>query len=513
MSGSIAAIAAYNGSGTQGYGTTDEYVPGVKSAFWNEKDTDKYYVNGSAVSEVPANTNSIKSAETIVFTLDNDSDAVSDLKLLVSTDSSFNPAADAPRWILAGLIDRVEICVGNQVISTISTTGLIKNLLDSSEIDVFYKRRPAGVGRLFVNTYSAPGVFSTVFNLDIFGNSNNNLNESYLMACANNQTLQVKVYPAAYSFDETDFSAHIATSVLTAPSTEYTFRLFCNKSTMTNAERDFLRKQVIPKRTNITQFSSRTNVASKTILESAKSVTINCDNFNIYADALYVLAPQKTQIQSYGLEIEVYLNSTSYSGIIPPEIVNIRSKASAALSQNVGVFDYNIPTTSVTINDTITISSHRFVTGNEVTYKSGGGAAIGGLTNNTVYFVIRVDSANIKLATTAANATTGTAINLIGAGNNNQTLSTQQLENSGDNFFYYKISLANLGITDQDYVPLSRYDSIRVVISPVDENGDNVAFNAGGQSIDPAFYNFLGVVATGKCTGLYQNGAVTFNNY
>tara|TARA_B100000287_G_scaffold35660_2_gene32875 strand:- start:1964 stop:3256 length:1293 start_codon:yes stop_codon:yes gene_type:complete len=430
MSGSIAAVAAYNGSGTQGYGTTDEYVPGVKSVFWNEKDTDKYYVNGSAVSEVPANTNTIKSAETIVFTLDNDSDAVSDLKLLVSTDSSFNPGEAAPRWILAGLIDRVEICVGNQVISTISTTGLIKNFLDSSEIVMFCKRRPMANSR-FVNTYAGPSVFSTVFNLDIFGNSNNNLNESYLMACANNQTLQVKVYPAAHSFVKDDFNNYIANGTITAISTEYTFRLFCNKSTMTNAERDFLRKQVIPKRTNITQFSSRLNVASLSLLQSAKSVTINCDNFNIYADALYVLAPQKTQIRNYGLEIEVYLNSTSYSGIIPPEIVNIRSKAGAAL-----------------YNDTLTVS-------------------FSGSPLQTEY---------------------------------------------GENFLYYKISLANLGITDQDYVPLSRYDSIRVLISPVDENGNNVAFNES-QTIDPAFYNFLGVVATGKCTGLYQNGAVTFNNY
>ena len=45
MSGSIAAIAAYDGTGTQGYGTTDKNLPCVKSFFWNEKDTDKYYVN------------------------------------------------------------------------------------------------------------------------------------------------------------------------------------------------------------------------------------------------------------------------------------------------------------------------------------------------------------------------------------------------------------------------------------------------------------------------------------
>ena len=103
MSGSIAAIAAYNGSGTQGYGTTNEYVPGVKSVFWNEKDTDKYYVNGSATSEVPANKNTITSPETIVFTVDNDSDAVSDFTLLVETSSDFDPNNTCPVFILAYL--------------------------------------------------------------------------------------------------------------------------------------------------------------------------------------------------------------------------------------------------------------------------------------------------------------------------------------------------------------------------------------------------------------------------
>tara|TARA_B100000212_G_scaffold338460_1_gene315008 strand:+ start:1435 stop:2958 length:1524 start_codon:yes stop_codon:yes gene_type:complete len=507
MSGSIAAIAAYNGSGTQGYGTTDEYVPGVKSVFWNEKDTDKYYVNGSAVSEVPANKKTITSPETIVFTLDNDSDAVSDLKLLVSTDSSFNPGGDVPRWILASLIDRVEICVGNQVISTINTTGLIKNFLDSSEIDVFYKRRPLTNSRL-VNTPFEAGVFSTVFNLDIFGNSNNNLNESYLMACANNQTFQVKVYPASYSFSKDDFNSYIATNALVATSAEYTFRLFCNKSTMTNAERDFLRNQVIPKRTNITQFSSRTDVASKTILESAKSVTINCDNFNIYADALYVLAPHVRQLRvGYGLEIEVYLNSTSYSCIIPPEIVDITSKAGSAFSNVLGLVGNIIAKDSVdTGANTITISNHGLASGTRVLYKANGGDVINGLNDNTFYYVITTtDPDKIKLAAEPfGEGDLVGVLDLGDKGNDAQTLSVD-----GENFFYYKISLANLGITDQDYVPLGRYDSIRVVISPVDQSGTNVAFT----SVSPAFYNLLSVIATGKCTGLYQNGAVTFNNY
>ena len=55
MSGSIASIAAYDGTGTQGYGTTDKNLQDVKSIFWNEKDTNRYYVNGCSFSEVSSN--------------------------------------------------------------------------------------------------------------------------------------------------------------------------------------------------------------------------------------------------------------------------------------------------------------------------------------------------------------------------------------------------------------------------------------------------------------------------
>ena len=62
--------------------------------------------------------------------------------------------------------------------------------------------------------------------------------------------------------------------------------------------------------------------------------------------------------------------------------------------------------------DTITINNHRFLTGSRVTYTNGGGGNIGGLTNGTVYFTIKVDHNTIKLATSASNANSGTAINL-----------------------------------------------------------------------------------------------------
>ena len=66
--------------------------------------------------------------------------------------------------------------------------------------------------------------------------------------------------------------------------------------------------------------------------------------------------------------------------------------------------------------DTITINSHRFLTGSRVTYTNGGGGNIGGLSTGTVYFVIKVDHNTIQLATNASNANAGTKINITGTG-------------------------------------------------------------------------------------------------
>ena len=51
----------------------------------------------------------------------------------------------------------------------------------------------------------------------------------------------------------------------------------------------------------------------------------------------------------------------------------------------------------------ITISSHGFVTGDEVTYSDGGGTAISELTDGGQFFVKVVDANTVNLATTAEN--------------------------------------------------------------------------------------------------------------
>lgn len=81
-----------------------------------------------------------------------------------------------------------------------------------------------------------------------------------------------------------------------------------------------------------------------------------------------------------------------------------------------------ISTSSVDINtNQITVTSPAYPTGTEVYYKSPS-TLIGGLTSDAKYFVIKIDATHIKLATTKANATAGTAIDLTGTG-----VSTQEL--------------------------------------------------------------------------------------
>ena len=73
--------------------------------------------------------------------------------------------------------------------------------------------------------------------------------------------------------------------------------------------------------------------------------------------------------------------------------------------------------------DTFSFRNHRFVNLQRVTYADGGGTAIGGLTDGTAYFIIKVDQNTIKLATSSSNAAAGTAIDLTsGAAGGSHTL-------------------------------------------------------------------------------------------
>lgn len=60
----------------------------------------------------------------------------------------------------------------------------------------------------------------------------------------------------------------------------------------------------------------------------------------------------------------------------------------------------------------ITLTSHPFETGDQVTYSDKGGTAIAELTDGGTFFIIKEDANTVKLATTFVNASAGTAITL-----------------------------------------------------------------------------------------------------
>ena len=86
------------------------------------------------------------------------------------------------------------------------------------------------------------------------------------------------------------------------------------------------------------------------------------------------------------------------------------------ISSYTATFDGSASSVVDTTNNTIRVVEHRFIQGQRVTYTNGSGGNIGGLTTGTAYFVIFDSASTIKLATSALNAASSTAINLSAVG-------------------------------------------------------------------------------------------------
>ena len=146
-------------------------------------------------------------------------------------------------------------------------------------------------------------------------------------------------------------------------------------------------------------------------------------------------------------------------------------------------------------NNTLTFNNHRFVTGQKVTYNDGGGTAIGGLSDGS-YFIIKEDQNTIKLASSASNATAGTAINLTsGAAGGSHTLNIAQ---DGVNT-KFKATHSN-GTKAKISRPAQISLSINGVIqAPNDgysiESDSTIVFSSAPEATDKIFGSFIGEVA------------------
>ena len=101
---------------------------------------------------------------------------------------------------------------------------------------------------------------------------------------------------------------------------------------------------------------------------------------------------------------------------------------------------FRVATTDITIGtEQIEIIGHGLSTADTLTYTAGS-TAIGGLTNSTTYYVIRVNNNTIKLATNTSNANSGTAINLTSVGAGTHVFTTAANPTMPTNAYAFKTS-------------------------------------------------------------------------
>jgi len=105
----------------------------------------------------------------------------------------------------------------------------------------------------------------------------------------------------------------------------------------------------------------------------------------------------------------------AYLGLRPTAGENNTFRILDTLSSFTATFDGSSASIVELAADTINIPSHRFLTGQRVTYNDGGGTAITGLSDG-VYYIIKVDRNLVQLASSLSNANNGTQINLTGLG-------------------------------------------------------------------------------------------------
>ena len=105
-------------------------------------------------------------------------------------------------------------------------------------------------------------------------------------------------------------------------------------------------------------------------------------------------------------------SGTTYYTIVSGDSVQLAASYADALAGNaIDLGSASGQQLTLTSLEAIVLdAAHGYTTGDKVTYSSGSGDAIGGLTSGQSYYVIVVDDSTIRLAATSSNAEAGTAI-------------------------------------------------------------------------------------------------------
>jgi hypothetical protein len=331
MSGATAAHAAYNGTGTQGLAVTNTVSSGndIVSVFWNKNDTTKQLIYGAGLVEVPPQGLSGGSGRAVYnFDLNTDIDCIGDMFLEIKanfkTQAGSTAALDETFDIL-NVISRIEFKVGSQTwqtvenkdivalnhtetpescfyLSALQMTGYLKG--STPETIRFRTSRTANESgttlgaiiplHLLTKNYHSP--------LETFSNITE---DGYLMAAAPTQGVRIDVFVSSASVID--------------PSIEtVSINLYTKNIVMSDVERQQILNSSLAKRIKITQNVMQSVLPSTSIRE----VVLTLDQFSLYASHLIIT----TSIPYNKIDtMELILNTSSYSGALPKELLTVQS--------------------------------------------------------------------------------------------------------------------------------------------------------------------------------------------
>jgi hypothetical protein len=206
---------------------------------------------------------------------------------------------------------------------------------------------------------------------------------------------------------------------------------------------------------------------------------------NLVADVTQWTTDHKISGKTY-----LYVKLTFDSDVYPNGVPNISVilKGKKLYDPRATSFTASSGTVS-TSNNTITLSSHGLSTFDRATYDTNSNTAIGGLSNGTTYYVIKVDANTIKLATNYTNCVAGTEINLTSV-----TGSTTQK-------FNFTTFSDNPALVIRDYLTDTRYGMSAGSSELNDSNFQSVA-NTCDETVTVA--NPAGTEKRFTCNGSFQ---------
>lgn len=168
----------------------------------------------------------------------------------------------------------------------------------------------------------------------------------------------------------------------------------------------------------------------------------------------------------------------------------------------------------VDFDNAIRYVGHYFETGDKVVYSKGAGTAFGGLVNNNIYYIIKVDADNFKVASSLANAQsniaiaisagTGTTHRLILVGDETEVLTDGLGSISRVNILnsYRGYTTARITMYDSDTAPLSGSEYLGTITTTADSKnvvGVGTSFTtqlSAGRTLVDRHNRIVGIVAS-----------------